>query len=152
MSAPRDASTDPFNLQRFVDAQDAHGTFERSLAELTRGRKVTHWMWYVFPQMRGLGRSGAATHYGIQSRGEAAAYLAHPVLGPRLLQCAEAVLGVAGRSALQIFGSTDVLKLRSSATLFAQVAPADSRFEQILSRYYDGAVDDRTLALMASAE
>jgi uncharacterized protein (DUF1810 family) len=115
---------DPYDLQRFVRAQD--GTFESALAEIRGGRKSSHWMWFVFPQVARLGSSGMA-----QRVAEARAYLAHPVLGPRLVECVEAVLAIEGRSAHAIFGSPDDLKLRSCATLFAQVSPPNPVFEQL---------------------
>lgn len=140
-----EALLDPFNLRRFVAAQDHDRTFEHALAEIRRGAKTSHWMWYVFPQLRGLGRAEMAATYGITGAAEAEAYLAHPVLGPRLMECAAAALGVQGKTAEQVFGSTDALKLRSSATLFASVAPPGSVFHRLLSRYYDDVPDDRTL-------
>jgi uncharacterized protein (DUF1810 family) len=136
-------SSDPYDLQRFVDAQQS--TYDRALRELTAGRKESHWMWYVFPQFEGLGSSRLSQTFAIGSAAEASAYLAHPVLGRRLVECAEAVLRVTGASAHDIFGSPDDLKLRSSATLFAHVSPAGSVFEQVLDKYFDGARDDRTL-------
>lgn len=134
------------DLDRFVTAQE--GDYERALAELRSGRKRTHWMWYVFPQIRGLGSSPTSQHFAIQGRDEAAAYLAHPVLGPRLVACAEALLGIEGRSAREILGSPDDLKLRSSATLFAEVAPPGSVFERLLARYFEGRPDPATLQLL----
>lgn len=143
-------SDDRFELSRFVDAQE--GIYERALAEIRRGRKESHWMWYVFPQFRGLGRSAMAERYAIRSPHEARAYLAHPVLGPRLLQCAAAVLDVTARSAHDIFGSPDDLKLRSCATLFAAVSPADSVFAQVLDTYFGGVRDEATVRLMHASE
>ncbi len=139
---------DPFNLSRFVAAQA--GDYERALAEIKGGWKRTHWMWYVFPQFEGLGSSPTAQRYAIKSVEEARAYLAHTVLGPRLVECAEAALGVQGRTATEIFGSPDDLKLRSSATLFAAVSPPGSVFEQVLAKYYGGRHDERTLRLMGN--
>jgi uncharacterized protein (DUF1810 family) len=139
-------SSDPFNLARFVEAQA--DDYERVLAEITSGRKRSHWMWYVFPQLAGLGFSSTAQFYAITSLDEARAYLAHPVLGPRLLACAEASLRVEDRSANEIFGSPDDLKLRSSATLFACVSEPGSVFEQLLAKYYAGERDPRTLELL----
>jgi uncharacterized protein (DUF1810 family) len=141
----RDAG-DPHGLNRFLRAQEAD--YEQALAEITRGRKVTHWMWYVFPQLDGLGFSSTAKHYAIKSLAEARAYLDHPVLGPRLLECAEAAVRVEGRSATEIFGSPDDLKLRSCATLFACVSPPGSVFDRLLAKYYGGARDDKTLRLL----
>ena len=137
---------DPFDLQRFVDAQ--HGVYESALGEITQGQKRTHWMWFIFPQIDGLGSSPAARHYAIKSREEAEAYLRHPVLGPRLAACAEAALAVDGRSAREIFGSPDDLKLRSSATLFAAVAPGGSVFERVIEKYFNGQPDPKTLELL----
>ena len=133
------------DLERFVDAQA--GIYERALLELRAGRKENHWMWFVFPQLRGLGMSAMAHHYGLGSREEAVGYLAHPVLGRRLVECAEAVLAVEGRSAMDIFGSPDDMKLRSSATLFAAASPPGSVFERVLAKYYSGEPDDQTLRL-----
>ena len=137
---------DPYDLRRFVDAQE--DDYERALSEIAAGRKRTHWMWYVFPQIDGLAFSWTSKRFAIKSVDEAKAYLAHPILGPRLVACAEAVLRVEGRSAREIFGSPDDLKLRSSATLFASVLPAGSVFERLLVKYYGGVRDDRTLALL----
>ena len=139
-------ANDPYDLGRFVQAQ--RGDFERALAELRGGRKRTHWMWYIFPQLDGLAFSPTSKHYAIKSIEEARAYLEHPVLGPRLLECAEAVLLVSGRSATEIFGSPDDLKLRSCATLFACVSPPGSVFDRLLDRYYGGERDPRTLQLL----
>ena len=140
---------DPYDLRRFVDAQaDA---FECALAELQSGQKRTHWMWYIFPQLDGLGSSATATHYAITSIAEATAYLAHPLLGPRLLACAEALLRIEGRSATAIFGSPDDRKLRSCATLFALVSPPGSVFERLLDMYYHGERDTKTLQLLGMA-
>lgn len=134
---------DPFDLNRFLDAQ--HEIYPIALQEMRAGRKQSHWMWFIFPQIDGLGSSPAARHYAVKSRNEAEAYLRHPVLGARLLECAEAVLSITGRSAREILGSPDDLKLRSSATLFAAVAPKGSVFERLLERYFDGQPDRRTL-------
>jgi uncharacterized protein (DUF1810 family) len=137
---------DPYDLRRFLDAQE--GDYERALAEIQSGQKRSHWMWYIFPQLDGLGFSPTAKRYAIKGIEEARAFLDHPVLGPRLLACSEAVLGVEGKSATQVFGSPDDLKLRSSATLFAAVSPPDSVFERLLDKYYQGRPDDRTLHLL----
>jgi uncharacterized protein (DUF1810 family) len=137
---------DPYNLSRFVDAQE--DDFNRALAEIRSGRKRSHWMWYIFPQFDGLAFSSTSKFYAIKSIDEAKAYLNHPVLGPRLRQCAEAALGVEGRSATEIFGSPDDLKLRSCATLFACVSPPGSVFERLLEKYYDGERDEKTLRLL----
>jgi uncharacterized protein (DUF1810 family) len=137
---------DPHGLSRFVKAQQAD--LARALSEIRNGKKRTHWMWYVFPQIDGLGFSSTAKHYSIKSTAEAKAYLEHPVLGPRLRECAEAVLGIYGRSATDIFGSPDDLKLRSCATLFACVSPPGSVFDRLLDRYYGGERDRATLRLL----
>ena len=133
---------DPHDLQRFADAQA--DVFERALAELSTGAKRNHWMWFIFPQVAGLGFSAMAQRYAIGSKLEAEAYLAHPLLGPRLIACARAVLAVEGRSAHQIFGSPDDLKFRSSITLFDAVAP-DGIFAEALRKYFDGRPDEATL-------
>jgi uncharacterized protein (DUF1810 family) len=133
------------DLDRFVAAQD--GVYDDALAELAAGRKRTHWMWFVFPQIRGLGSSPAAQRYAIRSLDEARAYLAHPVLGARLRECARALLAVPGRSAREILGHPDDLKLRSSMTLFARAADDPALFEAVLDRYYDGP-DPLTLTLL----
>ena len=140
---------DPYRLDRFIEAQE--GDYENALAEIRAGRKRSHWMWYVFPQFIGLGNSPTSVHYAIKSRAEAEAYLAHPILGPRLLECAEAVVQVQNRSAHEIFGSPDDLKLRSSATLFASVSPDASVFHRIIGTYFDGKPDVRTTELMSRA-
>jgi uncharacterized protein (DUF1810 family) len=138
---------DPHDLDRFVQAQA--DDYEQALAEIVAGRKRTHWMWYIFPQIDGLAFSSTSKRFAIKSLAEAKAYLDHPVLGPRLLACAEAVARVEGRSANEIFGSPDDLKLRSSATLFAAVLPPGSVFERLLEKYYAGERDPRTLHLLA---
>jgi uncharacterized protein (DUF1810 family) len=140
-------TSDPHDLARFVLAQQ--GTYERALAEIASGTKRSHWMWYVFPQIAGLGVSATSRKFAIKSLAEARAYLRHEILGPRLVACAEAALAVEGRSARQVFGSTDELKLRSSATLFAQVAPAGSVFHRLLDKYLGGDADDATLQILA---
>jgi uncharacterized protein (DUF1810 family) len=124
---------------------------EAALAELRRGRKRTHWMWYVFPQLAGLGSSEMSRRYAIRSAAEAEAYLRHPVLGPRLVECFEATLAVDGRTANEIFGSPDDQKLRSCATLFASVSPTGSVYEQVLAKYFGGEPDDSTLDLLRPA-
>jgi len=133
-------------LQRFVDAQAP--VFADVCDELAAGRKTTHWIWFIFPQLRELGRSATARFYGITSRDEALAYWQHPVLGPRLKQCAELVLQVSGKTAHDIFGTPDELKLRSCMTLFAAVAGEEPVFTRVLERYYGGMPDERTLALL----
>jgi uncharacterized protein (DUF1810 family) len=134
------------DLARFVRAQE--GDYAQALAELEGGRKRSHWMWYVFPQFDGLGSSATARLYAIKSVAEARAYLAHPILGPRLLECAEAVVRVEGRSATEIFGSPDDLKLKSCATLFDALLPPGSVFDRLLAKYYGGERDGRTLQLV----
>jgi uncharacterized protein (DUF1810 family) len=134
---------DPFQLQRFVQAQDP--VYEQAIRELRSGRKSSHWMWYVFPQLRGLGWSPTAQYYGISSFAEAQAYLAHPVLGARLGECVQLVLGVQGRTAQQIFGYPDDLKFRSCLTLFAAAAPDPVPFTQALAKYYGGEADPATM-------
>ena len=135
---------DPYNLQRFVAAQDAGGTYDRAVAELRAGRKASHWMWFIFPQIAGLGRSPVSQLYAISSLGEARAYLAHPVLGARMAECAAILTGLAGRTAEQIFGELDALKLRSSITLFMHAAPGEPVFRQILDQYFGGLPDSAT--------
>ncbi|AGL17391.1 DUF1810 domain-containing protein [Actinoplanes sp. N902-109] len=130
-------------LQRFHDAQD--GVYERALAEVRAGQKRSHWMWFVFPQIAGLGSSPTAVRYAIRDLAEARAYLADPVLGARLRECAAALLALPGRTAGQIFGYPDDLKLRSSMTLFAAAAPGPAPFQAVLDRYYDGTPDQATL-------
>jgi uncharacterized protein (DUF1810 family) len=137
---------DPYELERFVAAQDAGGTYPRALAELRAGRKTSHWMWFVFPQLAGLGLSAMSQRYAIRSLAEAAAYLEHPVLGRRLVACAEAVTESTAAAATQIFGSVDAQKLQSSLTLFSLVPGADSVFARGLDRFFDGAPDQQTLA------
>lgn len=144
-----DPMSDPYNLNRFVQAQEQD--YQRALAEIRQGRKRTHWMWYIFPQLDGLAFSSTSKHYSIKSLDEAKAYLAHPVLGPRLLECAEAVVAVEGPSASEIFGSPDDLKLRSCATLFACVSPPGSVFERLLNKYHHAERDPKTLALLGLA-
>ncbi|WP_182867662.1 DUF1810 domain-containing protein [Stieleria mannarensis] len=138
---------DPFDLARFLSAQES--CYPQALAEVQHGEKRTHWMWFIFPQLRGLGSSPTARLYGISGIGEAEAYLAHPVLGPRLVECCEAALSVQGRTATEIFGSPDDMKLCSCATLFAQVAGSASVYQRILDKYFGGRSDDRTLQLLA---
>lgn len=135
------------DLQRFVQAQD--GVYDDALAEIKAGRKRTHWMWFVFPQIAGLGFSPTAQRYALSGAAEAKEYLAHPVLGPRLTEIAQAMLAVQGRSAEQILGYPDDLKLRSSMTLFAAVAGDPAVFDAVLARYYDGP-DQRTLDLLGA--
>ncbi len=136
---------DPYDLSRFVTAQ--RGVHEQALAEIRAGRKRSHWMWFVFPQIAGLGGSSMSQRYAIRSLDEAAAYLAHPVLGPRLTQVAEAAIAAEG-TARAVFGTPDDLKLRSSATLFARVAPQPSVFERLLARHFAGAADEATVRIL----
>jgi uncharacterized protein (DUF1810 family) len=142
MSAP-----DPFGLERFLDAQD--GVYGQVLAELRTGRKASHWMWFIFPQIDGLGHSATARHFAIRGLAQARAYLAHPVLGARLAECTRLVNAVAGASAHDIFGSPDDLKFRSSMTLFELAADDPSEYRTALDRYYAGQADARTVALAA---
>jgi uncharacterized protein (DUF1810 family) len=137
---------DPFDLQRFVVAQ--HSVYDQVQAELAAGAKASHWMWFVFPQLGALGRSGMAQRFGIASKAEAEAYWKHPVLGARLKQCCDLLLAVEGRTALQIFGSPDELKFRSCLTLFEQAAANEPVFGQLLDRYYGGERDAATLKLL----
>ena len=137
---------DAFNLRRFLDAQES--VYSTVLAELRGGQKRSHWMWYIFPQIAGLGYSSTSQYYAIKSEEEARQYLKHPVLGARLLECAETVLDVDGRSASEIFGPPDDLKLRSSMTLFAQVSDPDSLFARVIDKYFHGKRDDKTLTLL----
>jgi uncharacterized protein (DUF1810 family) len=136
--------SDPFDLQRFVAAQEADGTYGAALRELRQGRKQTHWMWFVFPQVAGLGRSSTAQHFAISGLPEARAYLAHPVLGPRLLECAATLTQLAATDAAAIFGAVDAQKLRSSMTLFEQAAPDQPVFQQVLDQYFGGEADEGT--------
>jgi uncharacterized protein (DUF1810 family) len=139
------------SLARFRDAQDAGETYERALAELRDGRKRTHWMWFVFPQLAGLGHSEMSRLYALDSMGQAREYLADPVLGPRLRACASALLAQPGASAERILGPVDALKLRSSMTLFARADPEEALFAEVLDRYYGGEPDARTQALLGEA-
>ena len=137
---------DPFDLGRFISAQE--GIYDSVLAELRRGQKRSHWMWFIFPQIDGLAHSSTSKHYAIKSIEEARQYLNHPVLGTRLLECAETVLAVEGRSVSEIFGYPDDLKLKSSMTLFAYVAEPHSVFVRVLDKYFQGEQDFRTLDLL----
>ena len=140
---------DAFNLDRFVMAQDADGSYDRAVSELRAGFKSSHWMWFVFPQITGLGQSPISRRYAISSMTEATAFLEHPVLGPRLRECAQILTALKGRSADQVFGSIDAMKLRSSMTLFHRAAPDDPLFGQVLTRFFDGIPDHATDALLA---
>ena len=155
---------DPWRLERFVAAQERGGTYQRAVRELRAGTKVSHWMWFVFPQVAGLGMSAMSREYAISSVAEARAYLAHPVLGPRLRECARVVAGAEGRSAERIFGPVDAMKLRSSMTLFAAAeadeagparaagggqAPGEADgnvFRAVLAKYFGGVPDEATVA------
>jgi uncharacterized protein (DUF1810 family) len=138
--------SDPFDLQRFLDAQEH--TYDDALAEIRSGLKRGHWMWFIFPQIDGLGYSSMSKRYAVQNADEAGAYLSHPILGPRLIEITEALLAVKGRTVRQIFGTPDDMKLKSCATLFAAVSPASSVFESVLERFYSGERDERTLQLL----
>jgi uncharacterized protein (DUF1810 family) len=140
----------PFQLDRFVDAQGP--VYEQMMQELRAGRKTSHWMWYVFPQLRGLGWTPTAQRYGIASLAEARAYLAHPRLGPRLIECVASVLSVEGRTSEQIFGYPDYLKFRSCLTLFGTAAPDVPVFKEALARYYGGDADPLTLERLAQGD
>ncbi len=135
--------TDPFNLQRFVDAQTP--VYPRVVSELAAGRKETHWMWFVFPQITGLGLSPTSVFFAISSLDEAKAYMAYPILGPRLIECAGLVLAAKGRTAEEVFGAVDAAKFRSSMTLFSRAAPGDAVFAQCLDKYFGGGPDPATL-------
>ena len=150
MGPSRDSSApdDPYDLERFVGAQDAGGTYAAALAELRAGRKRTHWMWFVFPQLAGLGSSATSRRYAISSLGEARAYLEHPVIGDRLEECARALLELEGVTAEGVLGPVDALKLRSSLTLFMRAAPERPLFRALLERYFDGRADAATDALL----
>jgi uncharacterized protein (DUF1810 family) len=144
------SQADPYDLNRFVRAQE--DSYQQALLELERGRKQSHWMWYIFPQLDGLGSSSISRLYSIKSEGEARAYLEHPVLGRRLAACAEAILAVNGKSATEILGSPDDVKLKSCATLFAHVSESGSVFERILEKFYAGERDAATLRLLGSGK
>jgi uncharacterized protein (DUF1810 family) len=139
----------PIDLARFIEAQ--RGSYDQALAELRAGEKRSHWMWFIFPQLAGLGMSAMAQHYAISGLDEARDYLRHPVLGERLRSCTAAVNAVIGRTAHQVFGSPDDMKFRSSITLFGRADPADPTFKEALARYYGGLEDPRTLGLLGDA-
>ena len=145
---PGDGRPDPFHLERFVRAQDAGGTFDRALAELRAGRKRSHWMWFVLPQPAGLGTSPTSVTYAISGRDEALAYLAHPVLGPRLRACLEALDALPDPDPIAVLGPVDALKLRSCLTLFATASLDEARFEDALARFYPQGPDEATLELL----
>lgn len=138
---------DPYDLERFVEAQ--RGVFDEACAELRRGRKTGHWIWFIFPQIAGLGFSAMSQHYSIHSLHEARAFLEHPVLGPRLREVCEIVNGIQGKTAHEIFGSPDDIKLRSSMTLFAHAAEDNAVFLEVLRKYFGGVEDRRTVELIA---
>lgn len=140
------------DVSRFVEAQDAGGTYATALAELRAGSKRSHWMWFMFPQVAGLGHSPTAVHYGLEGVAEARAYLAHPVLGARLVECCEALLGLPGSDPVAVLGGIDAMKLRSSMTLFARAAGegADGVFTDVLETYFGGEEDPVTVALVGS--
>lgn len=140
---------DPYDLERFVLAQDAGETYRHALEELRGGAKRSHWMWFVFPQLAGLGQSPTARKYAVSSIDEARAYLRHPVLGPRLVECAEVVAGLEGRTAGQIFGGIDERKLHSSMTLFLRADPQQAAFRVVLAKYFEGLPDAATDRLLA---
>jgi uncharacterized protein (DUF1810 family) len=139
---------DPYGLQRFVDAQDGGGVYRTAVAELRAGRKRSHWMWFVFPQLAGLGRSSISRTYAISSLSEARAYLEHPILGARLHECAGILGEIHGRGARDILGDIDAIKLRSSMTLFAHADPANPVFGRVLEAYFGGVADDATERLL----
>ena len=139
---------DQYDLERFVTAQDDRGTYGRAVAELRNGRKTSHWMWFVFPQIAGLGHSTTSRHFAISSLDEARAYLQHPVLGSRLRESAAIVAGTTGRTAVAIFGGIDAQKLHSSMTLFLRAAPDEPVFGQVLAAYFDGVPDPGTDRLL----
>ena len=139
---------DPYNLTRYVTAQDNSGTYERALAELRRGRKTSHWMWFVFPQIAGLGFSHMSRTYAISSLEEARAYLQHPVLGARLRECAAAVIASSAPTAEALMGGIDAVKLRSSMTLFLRATPTETLFQEVLDRYFQGHPDPQTDQLL----
>lgn len=143
-------SAGPYDLERFAAAQDAGDTYASAVAELRAGRKVGHWMWFVFPQLAGLGTSPTSRRYAIASLEEARQYLAHPVLGERLEECARTLTELDGKTAEEIFGPADAMKLRSSMTLFARAAPERPLFQAVLDRYFAGRADEATGALLAS--
>jgi uncharacterized protein (DUF1810 family) len=139
---------DPYRLERFVYAQDQDGIYETAVSELRNGQKVNHWMWFVFPQVTGLGHSSMAKEFAISSIAEAQAYLRHPVLGPRLIECTKILIGIEGRSAIDILGTMDAMKLRSSMTLFMNAAPDEPAFRELLAKYFRGSPDEKTIALL----
>jgi uncharacterized protein (DUF1810 family) len=149
MTSLTESGNDPHDLGRFVRAQA--DDYEQALAEIRSGRKRSHWMWYIFPQIAGLGFSSMSRRYAIKSLAEARAYLEHPLLGARLVECAEAALGIEARSAFDVFNSPDDMKLKSCATLFASVSPTDSVFARLLDKFFKGERDANTLQLLGTA-
>ncbi len=141
---------DPYNLQRFVDAQNNGATYDQALAELQLGQKSSHWMWFIFPQFAGLGSSPTSVRYAIKSLAEAKAYLDHDVLGPRLLECSKTIANHTGRSAADILGGMDARKLHSSMTLFLRAAPGETIFKTVLAGFFDGDPDSETDSLLAA--
>jgi uncharacterized protein (DUF1810 family) len=142
-------TADPYRLSRFIEAQDAHGTYDQALAELRQGHKTGHWMWFVFPQVAGLGSSPTSVRYAVSSLDEAVAYLAHPVLGPRLMECVHALLELDGNDPQAILGGIDARKLQSSMTLFDEAAPQEPWFRAVLDRFYSGEADGTTTSILA---
>jgi uncharacterized protein (DUF1810 family) len=142
--------TDPYNLARFVEAQDSAGTYAQALSELQLGAKRGHWIWFIFPQIAGLGSSPTSVKFAITSLAEAQAYLKHDVLGPRLLECSLAVSTHTGRSAADILGGTDAKKLRSCMTLFLRASPGETVFKTVLAQFFDGEPDPATDELLAA--
>ncbi len=145
-------STAPAELARFLEAQDERTTYARALSELRAGHKSSHWMWFVFPQISGLGHSSMSRRYAIASLREAENYLRHPILGPRLIECARVLLELKDVTAEQILGAIDAIKLHSCMTLFAQADPSNALFTQTLERYFEGAMDVATLRRLAELE
>lgn len=139
--------SDPEDLNRFIDAQDE--SYDAIVRELETGKKVTHWMWYVFPQIAGLGRSATAKFFAIHDQNEARAYLTHPILGQRLLECTKILLALERKSARNIFGDIDALKLRSSMTLFSSIAGGDSVYQEVIDKYFEGQPDQKTLDILS---
>ena len=146
MSAESSGSSGSSGLARFVDAQDAGGTYDAALRELRAGRKRTHWMWFVFPQVEDRPRPSTAQHFGVRGLTEARAYVAHPVLGPRLVQAARALVEQPSDDPVEVLGTTDAMKLRSSMTLFAAADPDQPVYGEVLERFFDGEADEATLA------
>jgi uncharacterized protein (DUF1810 family) len=144
--------TDPYQLERFEIAQNQGGTYATAVAELRAGRKSSHWMWFIFPQIAGLGHSAISRRYAVASLAEAEAYLAHPVLGARLQECTRILTELVGGTAQDIFGSVDAMKLRSSMTLFARAAPDDPLFRSVLARYFGGVPDEATERQLAALD